>query len=232
MSNASCPWGVHLAIYASRVANADNRRLDTRAACGETQFRMPVMELTSVFVAREEGRKERRGMAEIHSIKDVFRDPLIITLVLVGIAGVLAGAVGSVRSHYQNTQEARATNQPSADDKPQSTQSDTQAPAITEPSIEAPATGETTEPAAPAAPAAEEPAAPEAPAAEEPAAPAAPPPAEEPAAETPAAPEAAPPAETPPAAEAEPAPSEPSMGEPPSPSQPQPVYPDGPPPTP
>ena len=31
-------------------------------------------------------------MAEIHSIKDVFRDPLIIALVLVGIAGVLATA--------------------------------------------------------------------------------------------------------------------------------------------
>ena len=88
-------------------------------------------------------------MAEIHSIRDVFRDPLIIALVLVGIAGVLAGAVGSVRSHYQNSQEARATNQPStqslpADTKPQSTPSESQAPAITEPSIEAPATGETT----------------------------------------------------------------------------------------
>ena len=104
-------------------------------------------------------------MAEIHSIKDAFRDPLIIALVLVGIAGVLWGAVSSVRSHYQNSQEVRATNQPPADDKPQSTQSQSQAPAITEPSIEAPATGETTEPAAPAAPAAEEPAAPEAPAA-------------------------------------------------------------------
>ena len=98
-------------------------------------------------------------MAEIHSIKDAFRDPLIIALVLVGIASVLWGAVSSVRSHYQNSQEVRATNQPPADDKPQSTQSDTQAPAITEQSIEAPATGETTEPAAPAAPAAEEPAA-------------------------------------------------------------------------
>jgi len=197
------------------------------------------------------GRKERRDMAEIRSIKDAFRDPLIIALVLVGIAGVLWGAVSSIRSHYQNSQQVRATNQPPAEDKPQSTQSQSQAP-ITEPSIKAPATGETTEPAAPAAPAAEEPAAPEAPAAEEPAAapaaeepaapeapaaeepaaPAAPPTAEEPAAETPAAPEAAPPAETPPAAEAEPAPSEPSMGEPPSPSQPQPVYPDGLPPTP
>ena len=104
-------------------------------------------------------------MAEIHSIKDAFRDPLIISLVLVGIAGVLWGAVSSVRSHYQNSQEVRATNQPPADDKPQSTQSQSQAPAITEPSIEAPATGKTTEPAAPAAPAAEEPAAPEAPAA-------------------------------------------------------------------
>jgi hypothetical protein len=150
-------------------------------------------------------------MAEIRSIKDAFRDPLIIALVLVGIAGVLWGAVSSIRSHYQNSQEVRATNQAPADDKPQSTQSQSQAPAITEPSIKAPATGETTESAAPAAPAAEEPAAPEAPAAEEPAAPAAPPPAEVPAAETPAAPEAAPPAETPPGAEAEPAPSEPSI---------------------
>ena len=88
-------------------------------------------------------------MAEIHSIKDLFRDPLIIAVVLVGMAGVLAGAVASVRSHYQNSQEARATNQPStqslpADTKPQSTQSQSQAPAITEPSSEAPATGETT----------------------------------------------------------------------------------------
>ena len=88
-------------------------------------------------------------MAEINSIKDLFRDPLIIAVVLVGMAGVLAGAVASVRSHYQNSQEARATNQPStqslpADTKPQSTQSQSQAPAITEPSSEAPATGETT----------------------------------------------------------------------------------------
>ena len=88
-------------------------------------------------------------MAEINSIKDLFRDPLIIAVVLVGMAGVLAGAVGSVRSHYQNSQEARATNQPStqslpADTKPQSTQSQSQAPAITQPSTQAPATGETT----------------------------------------------------------------------------------------
>ena len=85
-------------------------------------------------------------MAEIHSIKDAFRDPLIIALVLVGIAGVLWGAVSSIRSHYQNSQEVRATNQPPADDKPQSTQSQSQAPAITEPSTQAPATGETKTP--------------------------------------------------------------------------------------
>src|SRR5262245_15757778 len=118
------------------------------------------------------GRKERRDMAEIHSIKEALRDPLIIALVLFGIAGVLWGAVSSVRSHFQISHHVRATNQAPADDKPQSTQSQSQAPAITAPSIEAPATGEKTEPAAPAAPAAEEPAA-----------------------ETPAAPEAVPPAE-------------------------------------
>jgi cytoskeletal protein RodZ len=109
-----------------------------------------VTELTSgSFIGPWGLRKERRDMAEIHSIKDAFRDPLIIALVLVGIAGVLTAAVGSIRSHYQNNQEVRATNQPStqslpADTKPQSTQSQSQAPAITEPSSEAPATGETT----------------------------------------------------------------------------------------
>ena len=34
-------------------------------------------------------------MAEFRSIKDLFRDPLIIALVLVGITGVLAAVVGS-----------------------------------------------------------------------------------------------------------------------------------------
>ena len=82
-------------------------------------------------------------MAEFRSIKDLFRDPLIIALVLVGITGVLA-AVVSLRSNYQGSQESRATNQPStqslpADTKPQSTQSDSQAPAITEPSTQLPA---------------------------------------------------------------------------------------------
>jgi cytoskeletal protein RodZ len=90
-------------------------------------------------------------MAEIRSIKDVFRDPLIIALVLVGTTGVLAAVVGSVLSNSQNSQETRATNQPStqsmpADTKPQSTQSESQAPAITEPSTQAPATGETKTP--------------------------------------------------------------------------------------
>ena len=90
-------------------------------------------------------------MAEFRSIKDVFRDPLIIALVLVGTVGVLAAVVGSVLSNYQNSQENRATNQPStqsmpADTKPQSTQSESQAPAITEPSTQAPATGETKTP--------------------------------------------------------------------------------------
>ena len=88
-------------------------------------------------------------MAEFRSIKDLFRDPLIIALVLVGTVGVLAAVVGL--SNYQNTEEARATNQPStqslpADTKPQSGQSDSQAPAITEPSTQAPATGETKTP--------------------------------------------------------------------------------------
>ena len=82
-------------------------------------------------------------MAEFRSIKDLFRDPLIIALVLVGITGVLA-AVVSLRSNYQGSEESRATNQPStqslpADTKPQSTQSDSQAPAITEPSTQLPA---------------------------------------------------------------------------------------------
>jgi len=87
-------------------------------------------------------------MAEFRSIKDLFRDPLIIALVLVGITGVLVAVVGSLRSNYQGSKE---TNQPStqslpADTKPQSTQSDSEAPAITEPSTQAPATGETKTP--------------------------------------------------------------------------------------
>ena len=67
-------------------------------------------------------------MAEYRSIWDAFRDPFIVALVLVGTVGVLWAVVGSVLSH-QNSQETRATNQPStqsmpADTKPQSTQSE------------------------------------------------------------------------------------------------------------
>ena len=107
------------------------------------------MEQTSVSFV--ELRKEQRDMAEFRSIKDLFRDPLIVALVLVGITGVLAAVIGSLWSNYQGSQESRATNQPStqslpADTKPQSTQSDSQAPAITEPSTPAPATGETETP--------------------------------------------------------------------------------------
>ena len=63
-------------------------------------------------------------MPEFRSIKDLFRDPLMVALVLVGITGVLAAVVGSLLSNYQNSDEARATNQPSkqslpADTKPQ-----------------------------------------------------------------------------------------------------------------
>jgi cytoskeletal protein RodZ len=87
-------------------------------------------------------------MAEFRSIKDLFRDPLIIALVLVGITGILAAVVGSLRSNYQGSQESRepSTQSLPADTKPQSTQSDSQAPAITEPSTQAPATGETKTP--------------------------------------------------------------------------------------
>jgi cytoskeletal protein RodZ len=89
-------------------------------------------------------------MAEYRSIWDAFRDPFIVALVLVGTVGVLWAVVGSVLSH-QNSQETRATNQPStqsmpADTKPQSTQSESQAPAIMEPETQAPATGETKTP--------------------------------------------------------------------------------------
>jgi cytoskeletal protein RodZ len=92
-------------------------------------------------------------MAEIRSIKDVFRDPLIIALVLVAITGLLVAVIANYRTSQEGrgSQDARATNQPStqslpADTKPQSTQSDSQAPAITEPSTQAPATGETKAP--------------------------------------------------------------------------------------
>jgi cytoskeletal protein RodZ len=92
-------------------------------------------------------------MAEFRSLKDVFRDPLIMVLVLVVITGLLVAVV----ANYQNSQEgrdsqdARAMNQPStqsmpADTKPQSTQLPSEAPAITEPSSQAPATGETKTP--------------------------------------------------------------------------------------
>jgi hypothetical protein len=40
-------------------------------------------------------REERRDMAEIRSIKDVFRDPLIMVLVLVIITGLLAAVVAN-----------------------------------------------------------------------------------------------------------------------------------------
>jgi hypothetical protein len=92
-------------------------------------------------------------MAEIRSIKDVFRDPLIIALVLVAITGLLMAVIANYRTSQEGrgSRDARATNQPStqslpADTKPQSTQSDSQAPAITEPSTPAPATGETKTP--------------------------------------------------------------------------------------
>jgi hypothetical protein len=82
-------------------------------------------------------------MPEFRSIKDLFRDPLVIALVLVGIVGVLAAVGGSLLSSFQGNQETSATNQPStqslpADDKDQSTQSESQAPAITQPSNQAP----------------------------------------------------------------------------------------------
>ena len=89
----------------------------------------------------------------IDSIRDVFRDPLIMALVLVVITGLLVAVVANYRISQEGrgSQDARATNQPStqslpANTKPQSTQSDSQAPAITEPSTQAPATGETKTP--------------------------------------------------------------------------------------
>jgi cytoskeletal protein RodZ len=91
-------------------------------------------------------------MAEFRSIKDVFRDPMIMALVLVVITGLLAAVIANYQYSREGrgSQDARAT-QPStqslpADTKPQSTQSDSQAPAITEPSTQAPATGETKTP--------------------------------------------------------------------------------------
>ena len=88
-------------------------------------------------------------MAEIHAIKDIFRDRLIVALVLVMITGLLAAVVVNYRISQEGrgSQDARATNQPGTqsipDTKPQSTQSESQAPAITEPSTQAPATRET-----------------------------------------------------------------------------------------
>jgi hypothetical protein len=63
-------------------------------------------------------------MPEFRSTKNVFRDPLVITLVLVGILVVLVGVGGSLLSSFQGPQETSATNQPStqslpADDKDQ-----------------------------------------------------------------------------------------------------------------
>ena len=90
-------------------------------------------------------------MAEFRSIRDLFRDPLIVALVLVGITGLLAAVVGNLLSNDRSSQESSATDQPNtqsmpADTKPQSTQSESQTPAITEPSTQVPATGETKTP--------------------------------------------------------------------------------------
>jgi hypothetical protein len=88
-------------------------------------------------------------MTEFRSIKDVFRDPLVMVLVLVMLTGLIVAAVVNYRISQEGrgSQDARATNQPSTqsipDTKPQSTQSESQAPAITEPSTQAPATGDT-----------------------------------------------------------------------------------------
>jgi uncharacterized integral membrane protein len=57
-------------------------------------------------------------MAEFRSIKDVFRDPLIMALVLVVITGLLAAVV----ANYQNSQEGRGSQETSATNQP-STQS-------------------------------------------------------------------------------------------------------------
>ena len=89
-------------------------------------------------------------MAEFRSIKDLFRNPLVVALVLVVILVLLAGVGGSLLSFYkdQGSQEIRAKDQPStqslpADDKDQPNY---QAPPITQPSTQAPATGETKTP--------------------------------------------------------------------------------------
>ena len=70
-------------------------------------------------------------MAEIRSIKDVVRDPLIMALVLVVLTGLLTAVVANYQTSQEGrgSQDARATNQPGtqslpADTKPQSTQSD------------------------------------------------------------------------------------------------------------
>ena len=67
-----------------------------------------VMEQTSVSFVSPRGASKGGAldMAEFRSIKDLFRDPLIIALVLVGITGVLAAVVGSLRSNYQGSQES------------------------------------------------------------------------------------------------------------------------------
>ena len=88
-------------------------------------------------------------MAEINSIKDLFRDPEEGRGWSVWLASWREPSL--LFAPTTNSQDARATNQPStqslpADTKPQSTQSDSQAPAITEPSTQAPATGETKTP--------------------------------------------------------------------------------------
>jgi hypothetical protein len=83
-------------------------------------------------------------MAEFRSIRDVFRDPLIIAVVLVGAVGILW--VGGSLLSLDQDQVSQEINQPGtqslpADDKDQPNY---QAPPITQPSTQAPATGETT----------------------------------------------------------------------------------------
>ena len=62
-------------------------------------------------------------MPEFRSIRDLFRDPLMVALVLVGIVAVLAAVGGSLLSS-QNSQGVSPTTPPStqslpADTKPQ-----------------------------------------------------------------------------------------------------------------
>jgi hypothetical protein len=57
-------------------------------------------------------------MPEFRSTKDVFRDPLVIALVLGGILVVLVGVGGSLLSSFQGAQETSATNQPSTQSLP------------------------------------------------------------------------------------------------------------------